>query len=360
MKKVFLSILAILLVVVGLVAEKALFDNSRKDEVTGEKVLNFYNWGDYIDPDLLTKFTKETGYKVNYQTFDSNEAMYTKIKQGGTNYDLTVPSDYMVDKMAQEGLLAPLDKSKITGMNNIDSRFLNQTFDPHNKYSVPYFWGTLGILYNKKKVSADQIDTWSKLWSPQFKKQIMLVDSARDILGMTLISQGKSVNDQNVADLAAAKGKLDTLMPNVKAIVADELKIYMAQGEASIGVTYSGEAAQAMSQNSDLAYLVPKDGSNEWFDNLVIPKNANHKEAAYALINFLNKPENAKQNAEYVGYATANQGAYALLPADEKSDPAFYPSAATLDRLQVYQTFNQEWTQRYNDAFLEFKISRPS
>ncbi|MDF7637759.1 ABC transporter substrate-binding protein [Leuconostocaceae bacterium ESL0958] len=358
MKKLLWTTAALLLAIGLLLLGKNTLDQSRQSKVAGDRVLNFYNWGDYIDPQLLKDFEHETGYRVNYQTFDSNEAMFTKIKQGGTSYDLTVPSDYMVQKLKDEGLLAPLDKNKLTDLDQLNPRFLNQSFDPGNRYSLPYFWGTLGILYNKKQVDGRQLRTWSDLWSPRYRKQILLVDSARDILGLTLLSQGKSVNDQNAADLAAAKGRLTALMPNVKAIVADELKLYMAQGEANIGVTYSGEAKQAMEKNPDLAYLVPEGGANLWLDNLAIPKNAKHKEAAYALINFLNRPENAARNAEYIGYATPNLGAYKRLPQSVRNDQAFYPKASILDQLQVYQNFNQAWTERYNDAFLEFKMSR--
>ncbi|MFC4761389.1 ABC transporter substrate-binding protein [Fructobacillus durionis] len=359
MKKIlmtFSGVFLLILVLLGL--QWGLSASRNQDSSSSKDTLTFYNWGDYIDPSILKDFTKETGYKVNYQTFDSNEAMYTKIKQGGTNFDLAVPSDYMVSKLKNGGLLAKLDKSQLTGMDNLNKQFLNQSFDKGNQYSVPYFWGTLGILYNKKVVNGSDLKDWSSIWSSKYRHQLLLVDSARDILGMTLISQGKSVNDQNTADLAAAQGKLSSLMPNVKAIVGDELKLYMAQGEANIAVTYSGEAKNAMEKNSDLAYTVPEDGSNLWLDNLVIPKSAKHKKAAYALINYLNRPEVAAKNAEYIGYATPNQKAYQLLPNSVKSEQAFYPKQSILDKLQVYQNFNQYWTQKYNDAFLEFKLGK--
>ncbi|CAK8054682.1 ABC transporter substrate-binding protein [Eupransor demetentiae] len=358
MKKILIAATSLLVIIAALFAFRTSLNWSSDQGQKDGKILNLYNWGDYIDPELLTKFTKETGYQVNYLTFDSNEAMYTKIKQGGTSYDLTVPSDYTVQKMIKNNLVEPLDKSRLTGMSNYDANFLNRSFDPGNRYSVPYFWGTLGILYNSKKIQASQVSHWDDLWSPNLRKQIMLVDSARDIMGMTLISQGKSVNDTSQSDLAAAQGKLTSLMPNVKAIVADELKMYMIQGEANVGVTYSGEAAQAMAKNKDLRYLVPSEGSNEWFDNLVIPKNAKHKAAAYAFINFMSKPENAAQNANYIGYATPNKKAYQLLPADVRNNQAFYPKQKVLNHLQVYNNLNQKETEEYNDAFLAFKMTR--
>ncbi|CAH1854179.1 ABC transporter substrate-binding protein [Convivina intestini] len=358
MRKLLTGGAIIIAVILALVGLKTYLVQAQDNQQHSDKVLDFYNWGDYIDPDLLVKFTKETGYQVNYNTFDSNEAMFTKIKQGGTSYDLTVPSDYTVNKMIHANLLEPLDYNRLVGMNNYYPRLLNQTFDPHNRYSIPYFWGTLGILYNKKVVSASSVAHWNNLWDSKFKDQILLVDSARDILGMTLISQDKSMNDRSTADLAAAQGKLTSLMPNVKAIVADELKMYMAQGEANIGITYSGEAAQAMAKNPDLAYQVPSEGSNEWFDNFVIPRNARHKDAAYAFINFMNQPQNAAQNAKYIGYATPNQRAYELLPQSVQNNRQFYPSQVTLDKLEVYQNLGQKWTEKYNDAFLEFKMTK--
>lgn len=359
MKKLIYAALAIILATSLLWVGSIHFERAQNAETgtNGNKVLNLYNWGDYIDPALITKFEKQTGIKVNYETFDSNEAMVTKIKQGGTSYDLTVPSDYMIQKMKKENLLLPIDKSKITTLKYIDKRFLNLAFDRHNKYSIPYFWGTLGIVYNDKYVKRHEISQWNDLWNSKYRDKIMLIDSARDILGLSLISQGNSLNDKSSADLQAAKGKLDALMPNVKAIVADEIKMYMVQEEAPIAVTYSGEAAEMIAQNKHLHYIVPTKGSNEWFDNLVIPKTAKHIAAAYQFINFINQPENAKQNAEYIGYATPNAKAKQLLPKSIRTDQQFYPSAETLSKLQVYQDLGQKKTQEYNDLFLEFKMT---
>lgn len=161
--------------------------------MAGAKVLNIYNWGDYIDPDLLKKFEKETGYKVNYETFDSNEAMFTKIQQGGTSYDIAIPSEYMIQKMMEEHLLKPLDHSKIKGLDNIDPRFLDLSFDPDNRYSIPYFWGTLGIVYNDKFFAEGEIKEWDDLWKPELKDSIMLIDGAREVIGLGLNRDRKSV-----------------------------------------------------------------------------------------------------------------------------------------------------------------------
>lgn len=319
--------------------------------------LVIYNWGDYIDPDLLTKFTEETGIQVQYETFDSNESMYTKIKQGGTTYDITIPSEYMIEKMKAENLLVPLEKDKIEGLANIDSRFLNQSFDEGNRYSVPYFWGTLGIVYNEDLVQ-EVPQHWEDLWRTDYKNDIMLIDGAREVMGLSLNSLGYSLNSKNMEQLQQAVDKLYQLTPNIKAIVADEMKQYMIQNNAAIGVSFSGEARQMLDQNEKLHYVVPSEASNLWFDNMVIPKTVKNKEATYAFINFMLKPENAYQNALYVGYSTPNKEAKKLLPKEIQEDEAFYPSEETMNHLEVYQSLGQEWLGIYNDLYLQVKMYR--
>ncbi|MFT8883658.1 MAG: ABC transporter substrate-binding protein [Liquorilactobacillus hordei] len=329
-----------------------------KDSSSGksDKVVNIFNWGDYIDPKLITKFEKQTGYKVSYETFDSNEAMYTKIKQGGTAYDIAIPSDYTIKKMINNHLLLPINHSKLKGLSNIDSKFLNLSFDPGNKYSLPYFWGTLGIIYNKKYVNANEVKKWNDLWNPKFKNSIMLIDGAREVMGLTLNSQGKSVNDTDPKDLQAAYEKLKKLSPNVKAILADEIKVYMAQDEAPIAVSYSGEAMEMMDNNKNLRYTIPEEGSNIWFDNMVIPKTAKNVKGAYAFLNFMLEPKNAAQNAEYVAYATPNKAAKKLLPKSMQTDKVMYPTSKIISHLEVYNALSQKNLSKYNDLFLQFKM----
>ncbi|MFC6260222.1 ABC transporter substrate-binding protein [Levilactobacillus fujinensis] len=353
--KRLLSLILGLLTVCGLLAY-ASQSLEKSSGSTGSKVLNLYNWGDYIDPNLLTKFQKETGYHVNVETFDSNEAMYTKINQGGTHYDLAVPSEYMVSKMKRAHLLQPLDKSRLTGWGNFDQQFLNQSFDRGNRYSMPYFWGTLGIVYNDKMVKASEVQHWDDLWSPKFRDKVMLIDSARDIMGMSLVTLHKSMNTTNPQTLLAAEKRLNKLAPNVKAVVADEIKMYMIQDEAPLAVDWSGEAAEMLANNSHLHYVVPSEGSNLWFDNLVIPKTAQHYNAIYAFLNFMSEPKNAAQNAEYIGYATPNKKAKALLPKSIRDDREFYPDQKTIDHLQVYRDLSPNIVELYNDRYLEFKM----
>lgn len=353
--KRLISLIISLLAVCGLLAYSG-HQLQASSGSTGGKVLNLYNWGDYIDPHLLTQFQKETGYHVNVETFDSNEAMYTKINQGGTHYDLAIPSEYMVAKMKRAHLLQPLDRHRLTGLQHYDSQFLKQSFDPHNRYSLPYFWGTLGIIYNDKFIQPGTIRHWNDLWSVKYRDKIMLIDSARDIMGMALVSQGRSMNTTNPATLRAAEQKLTRLAPNVKATVADEIKMYMTQNEAPLAVDWSGEAAEMLANNHHLHYVVPSEGSNLWIDNLVIPKTAQHYKAIYAFLNFMAEPQNAAQNAAYVGYATPNRAAKALLPAAVRDDQQFYPNTTTLHHLEVYRDLSPTQVGLYNDLYLEFKM----
>lgn len=324
--------------------------------LTSGNTIVFYNWGDYIDPELLEQFEEETGYSVIYETFDSNEAMVTKIEQGGTTYDIAVPSEYMIEQMIESDLLQEIDHDLIPNLENINPRFLDLEFDPANRYSIPYFWGTLGIIYNTNYVSESQVQHWDDLWRPEFRDNVMIYDGAREVLGIGLQSLGYSLNETDSERLREATDKMKTLMPNILALVADEMKMHLGNEEAWLGVTFSGEASMAIWENPELAYTVPEEGSNLWFDNIVIPKTARNVEGAHALIDFLLRPEVAAQNADYVGYSTPNEAAMALMDPEVIEDEAFYPSEETLDNLEVYRGLGQEKLIEYNDLFLEVKI----
>lgn len=321
----------------------------------------FYNWGDYIDPDILSQFEQESGYQVVYESFDSNEAMMTKIEQGRTAYDLTIPSDYTVQLMIEKDLLHLLDHHRIQGMDHIDPRFLDQPFDPANKYSIPYFWGTLGIIYNTQDYEATDLKHWKNLWHPQFNNQIMVYDGAREVLGIGLHATGHSANETDPTILQEAVQSLNQgFMSNVKALLADEIKMYVVQEEAPIAITFSGEAASALDENEDLAYHIPPEGSNIWFDNMVIPKTAQNIEGAYALINFLLRPDIAAQNADYIWYSTPNQTAMDLIDPEARDNEVLYPEEELLDYLEVYEHLGRDHTILFNDLFLELKLSSQS
>lgn len=348
----FLGIIAIILILWG-ISSKLEADSTQG---TTDKLV-IYNWGDYIDPELLEEFTAETGIQVDYQTFDSNESMYTKIKQGGTTYDLTIPSEYMISKMTEENMLIKLDKSKIEGLENIDPQFMGLSFDKNNDYSIPYFWGTLGIVYNETMIE-NPPQEWEDLWSEEYRDNIMLIDGVREVMGFGLQSLGHSLNSKNPAEIEKAAEHLYNLTPNVKAIVADEIKGYMIQDAAAIAVSFSGEASEMLDGNENLHYVVPSKGSNLWFDNMVIPKTAKNLDGAYAFMSFMLRPENALRNAEYVGYSTPIPAAKAMLDEETQNDESFYPSEETMKKMEVYDNLGQEMLGMYNDLYLQFKMYR--
>ena len=320
--------------------------------------LTIYNWGEYIDPELIGAFEKETGIHVIYETFDSNEAMYTKVQQGGSSYDIAVPSEYMIETMIEDDMLIELDHSLLPNLKNIDPYFLDLPFDPGNKYSIPYFWGTVGIVYNPSKVPEDlTFESWEHLWDERLKGKIFLVDGSREVMGMGLNSLGYSLNLKDEKALRQATDKLIELIPNVKAIIGDEITPLMINNEATVALTWSGQAADMMGENEELNFAVPKEGSNLWFDNMVIPKTSKNIEGAHAFINFMLNPEHAAQNADYVGYSSPNAAAWALMDEEVITDERFYPSEELRGRLEVYENLGLEWLGKYNEYFLEFKMN---
>lgn len=356
MKQLVRAFIAVLIVSVALLLVISKLNTSQG--YTSGNTLTIFNWGDYIDPDLIKQFEEETGVKVIYETFDSNEAMLTKIQQGGTAYDIAVPSEYTIEKMKQDDLLLPIDHDKIPNFKNLDSRFLDLPFDLDNKYSIPYFWGTVGILYNPKLIGDIEITSWNDLWNPEFKNQILLVDSAREVMGMSLNSLGYSLNDTDINHLNEAKEKLDLLTPNVKAIVGDENRMLLANEEAAIGLVWSGTMQEILWENEDVEYVIPEEGSNLWFDNMVIPKTAKNIEAAHQFINFMLDPEVAAQNTDYVGYSTPNKAALDFMDEETINDKRFYPDEEITDKLEVYRDLGKRMVATYNDLFLEFKMHK--
>lgn len=324
----------------------------------GDGVLTIYNWGEYIDPELIEQFEEETGITVIYETFDSNEAMLTKVRQGGSAYDIAVPSEYTIETMVEEDLLYEIDHSKLTNLQNIDSYYLNLPFDPNNKYSIPYFWGTVGVVFNPNDIPEHiTFETWEHLWDPALKDKVFLVDGAREVMGMGLNSLGYSLNSRDDAELREATERLKSLNGNVKAIIGDEVTPLMINNEATVAVTFSGQAADMMWENEELDFAVPKEGSNLWFDNMVIPKTAQNIEGAHQFINFMLDAEVAAQNADYVGYSTPNSVAMELLDEEVVNDERFYPPEELRGNLEVYENLGLEMLGTYNEYFLEFKMS---
>lgn len=354
MKEIIRAALAILLVSgILLYAVNAL---QKSSTTVGGGSISVYNWGEYIDPELIEQFEEETNISVVYETFDSNESMMTKIEQGGTTYDVAMPSEYAIEKMKETDLLQPIDHALIPNLGNIDPYFLDLPFDPGNEYSVPYFWGTVGIAFNPTLLEGQTFESWDDLWNSSLEQEVILVDSAREVIGMGLNSLGYSLNSTDMGELREATNKLKTMGPNVKAIIGDEIVEMMRREEAAVAVTWSGQAADMMWINEDIDYSVPEEGSNLWFDNMIIPKTAGNVEGAHAFINFMLDPEVAAQNADYVGYSTPNEQAIALMDPEVTEDERFYPPEELRERLEVYENLGLEMLGTYNELFLEFKM----
>lgn len=314
-------------------------------------VLNVYNWGDYIDESVLKDFETQYKIKVNYDTFTTNEDMYVKLKAGGSSYDLLFPSDYMIKRMIDEHMLDKLDLANIPNYNLIDDRFKGLDYDPNNEYSVPYMWGTVGILYNKKIVKTKP-DSWKILWDKRYAKQILMLDSQRDSIGIALKMLGYSLNSSNPKELEAAKRALIDQKPLVLAYVVDEVKDKMIAEEAALAVVWSGDAVYCMRENNNLGYVIPKEGSNLWFDGMVIPAGAAHKKSAERFINFMCETKTAYKNADYIGYASPQIEVVKKLPKKLTADRSLYPQDEDLAKSEVFvnlkdslKDFDRVWTE---------------
>ena len=360
MKKLVSLIVAILAMVAILFGVKNMLqakESTEEVETSSEQQQLFlFNWGNYIDPELIKEFEAETGIQVVYETFDSNDAMEAKLKQGGTRYDIVFPSESSITKLVNQNLLQKLDHSKIKGLENISPFLLNSPVDKGNQYTVPYFWGTVGIMVNTKYIDPESIQTWNDLWKEDFKNKVLVLDGNREALGMALQSLGYSLNSKNENELHAAEVKLKELKPNVRAVLNEEIKTMMKLEEAPIGMGYSGDAAAVAEENPNVQYILPKDGSAVWTDNFAIAHTAVNIDGAYAFINFMLRPENAARNAEYVGYSTPNEKAKELMNPEVTSDETYYPSEEIINSLEHYEYLGNDWIQKYNEAFLDFKM----
>lgn len=316
-----------------------------------------YNWGEYIDPEVLDIFEEETGITVVYEEFETNESMFPKVQAGAVSYDLVCPSDYMIQRMIENNLLAEINFDNIPNLKNIGQQYLKQSqgFDPENKYSVPYCWGTVGILYNKTLVD-DPVDSWSILWNEKYADQILMQNSVRDALGIALKYLGYSLNSTDLDELEAAKELLMEQKPLVQAYVVDQVRDKMISNEAAIGVIYSGEAIYTQSENPNLEYVIPKEGSNVWIDSWVIPKNAQNKENAEAFINFLCRPDIAKMNFDYITYSTPNTAARELIEDDAiRNSTIAFPDANELERCETFNYLGTKFDNIYNELWREIK-----
>lgn len=363
MKKRVCSIMAVAAVAaLSAVTMSGCGKSAEKAEGAGEVYV--YNWGEYIDEDVIAQFKEETGIDVIYDMFETNEEMYPVIEAGGVKYDAVCPSDYMIQKMIENNMLAEINFDNIPNIKEIDSKYMDmsRSFDPENKYSVPYCWGTVGILYNTSMVAPEAAPTkWSDLWDEKFKDNILMQDSVRDAFMVALKSLGYSMNTTNEAEIAEARDLLIKQKPLVQAYVIDQVRDKMIGGEAAMGVIYSGEMLYIQQEVADLGldysleYVIPEEGTNLWLDSWVIPANAPNKENAEKWINFLCRPDIAKKNFEYITYPTPNKGAFDLLDSDLQNNKAVFPDTDSLKNCEVFQYLGTDVDSIYNEYWKEVK-----
>ncbi|MEO8402054.1 MAG: spermidine/putrescine ABC transporter substrate-binding protein [Gammaproteobacteria bacterium] len=289
-------------------------------------VVNVYTWSQEIPNTVIAQFEKETGITVNYTSFDSNEVMFAKLRTAkNSGYDLIEPSSYYIDRMRRQNMLEKLDKSKLSEYKNLDPQFLNLAFDPHSDYSVPFIWGITGVFMNKNYFRQEKVKSWSDLLKKDFSNQLMILDDPREAFSMALLMLGYSINDTDPLHINQAYLKLRELMPNIRLFNTDAVTSILIDEDATIGIAWNGDLYKANMENSKLAFVYPTDGFEIWVDNFAILKDSPHKENAYRFLNFVMRPEIAKQISMNIHYATANLAAKKLLPAEIQNNPTLYP-----------------------------------
>ena len=328
-----------------------LFRNKNNEQVI------VYNWGEYLDPEVLNIFEEETGIEVVYDEYETNETMYPKVASKAAEYDVVCPSDYMIQKMIENNLLAEIDFDQVPNIKNIDPNYIKQSrdFDPENKYSIPYCVGTVGILYNKTMVD-EPVDSWDILWNDKYKDNILMQDSVRDAFMVALKKLGYSMNSTDPEELEEAKQALIDQKPLTQAYVVDQVRDKMIGNEAAIGVIYSGEAIYTQRENSDLEYVIPKEGTNVWIDSWCILKDAPNKENAEKFINFLCRPDIALMNFEYITYSTPNTEARKLIEDDDiRNSTIAFPDLSQYKNLETFRYLGEDADHLYNELWKEVK-----
>ncbi len=326
---------------------------------TAKTQLNVYNWGEYIadgsddSMDIIAEFEKENpDIDVVYNTFASNEEMYAKIVSGSAEYDIIIPSEYMISKMMGEGMLQKIDYSKLTNYENIDEEFKGLHFDPENEYTVPYTWGTLGIIYNTTMVE-EEVDSWDILWDEKYEGEILMINNPRDAFGIALKELGYSLNTTDLGEIDEAAELLKEQKPLVQAYVMDEIFDKMEIGEAAISVYYAGDAITMIEDNPDLKYVVPKEGSNQFVDAMVIPSTCEEVDEAHRFIDFLLREDVALENIQYIGYSTPMSNVKELLPDELKNSEIAYPAQDLLDNCESFINLPDEVNEYTQELWIE-------
>lgn len=322
--------------------------------------LNVYNWGLYISDgsdggmDINKEFEDLTGIKVNYTTYDTNESLYAKLKSGGANYDVIVPSDYMIGKMSKEGMLAKLNFDNIPNFAMIGEQYKGLDYDPNAEYSVPYTWGVVGIVYNKTMVKGT-IDSWNALWDEQYKGNVLMFNNSRDAFAIAFKKLGMSLNPSSADEIQKAAQELKKQKGVVQAYVMDEIFDKMEGGEAALAPYYAGDAITMIGENPDLAFAIPKEGTNYFVDAMCVPATSTQKEAAEMYINFMCETQVALANCEFIGYSTPQVNAEELLPDELKNSPIMYPPKEVLANTETFNVLPDELNQAMDEAWSDVK-----
>jgi spermidine/putrescine transport system substrate-binding protein len=331
-------LLMIAVLVLAACSDKPAPDNANAEANAGSQKIVIYNWTEYIPAKVLSAFTKETGIQVEYATYESNEAMYAKVKLlDGKGYDLVVPSTFYVEKMHKEGLLQAIDKSQLTNVDNLDPALMNKPYDPDNRYSIPYLWGSTAIAVNGKDLDASKITRWSDLWKPEYAGKLMLMDDVRDNFLMALKVAGFENNTTDENEIRQAYEKLKALRPSIKMFNSDAPKVPFIQGNVSLGVIWNGEAYMAQEEMDDLIYIYPEEGAVLWVDSFVIPKGAANVENAHKFIDFMLRAESAKAAIEELGYAAPNTAAMPLLDEALRNNKTVFPDEEDIAKGSFHQ-----------------------
>lgn len=345
MKKLFLLLLALVLALPAL--------------ALGEGVVNVFNWYDYIDESVYAQFEAETGIKVNPMYFTTNEEMMVQVEANPGAFDVCFPSEYIVERMLQKGLLVEINYDNVPNFQYTLDNLKDPGYDAGNAHSVPYMWGTVGILYNTRLVQ-EPVESWSILWDEKYANNVFMLDSIRDSMGITLKYLGHSMNTRDILALEAAKSKLIEQKLNgiVKAYQVDETKDKMVAGEAALALMWSGDAQYAIDLNPDLAYAIPREGSNVWVDCMVIPRDAKNKENAEKFIDFLCRPDIARKNCEAIWYSTPNAGAIELMGEVYTGNPVMNPAEADVNNCEYFHDIDEAFLPVYNALWQEVKNAK--
>jgi len=344
------TILVLVISILLLVLSSGCGGNNTAGEV------NVYNWGEYIDESIFDIFEEETGIKVNYTTYPSNEILYSTLQTGGASYDVIIPSDYLISRLIEEDMLEKLDFSNIPNYDLIDDAYKNTVYDPTSEYSVPYMWGTVGIIYNKSLVS-EEITSWGAMFDEKYEGQLLMFDNSRDAMAIALLYLGYSINTTNEAELNEAYELLAQQHPLVQGYVMDQIYDKLEAGEAAIGPYYAGDYLSMLENNEDLAFVIPEEGSNWFVDAMCIPKGAENKENAEKFINFMCRSDICIANMDTTGYASANMEATAAAVEDysDYERSVMLPGDDVLSKCEMYINLPQETLDLYNELWVKLK-----